>query len=127
MEIRIKWTNLTASSTLEDYFRSKIEHLEHFYRPILSADLEMAHDEHHRKGTVYRAEARLAVAKKTIYASQKADQAYEAVDLLMNDLGKQIRSYKEKKIIQNTKRSNLRDKKTVGRRIAREAKQPPRP
>ncbi len=125
MEIRIKWTNLKTSAALEDYFRHKIEHLEHYYKPILSADLELAHDRHHRKGEVYRAEARLAVAKKTIYASQGAKEAFESVDLLLNDLINQIADYKDKYIIQHSKRRNLKEKTSVQRRYAKEALRAP--
>ena len=126
MEIRIVWTKVDRSAALEEYFRHKIEHLEHYYKPILSADLELAHDHHHRKGRVYRADARLAVAKKTIYAKELAAHPYEAIDLLITDLKKELERYRDGRKIQNSKRRNLREKDRVGRRISKLALRKPR-
>ena len=98
MEIRIKWTKLDQSAVLEDYFRHKVEHLEHYIKPILSADLELAHEtHHHKKGKLYRAEARLALAKKTIYAKEIADHPFEAIDLLIKRLHAQLTDIHDRK------------------------------
>ncbi|MFH0830627.1 MAG: ribosome-associated translation inhibitor RaiA [Parcubacteria group bacterium] len=111
MEIRITWTKLDQSAVLEDYFKRKIEHLEHYVKPILAAELELAHESsHHKKGKFYRAEARLALAKKTIYAKEVAEHPFEAIDLLMNHLRSQIDDYRDKNKIEHSKRRNLRDK-----------------
>ena len=96
MNINIVWTKLDQSDALEDYFLQKVEHLEHYVKPILSAELELAHDHHHRKGRVYRAEARLALAKKTIFAREEAEHPYEAIDLLVSRLRAQLDDYREK-------------------------------
>lgn len=125
MEIRLVWKNLKQSDALEDYFRHKVEHLEHYIKPILSADLELGHDKHHKKGRVYYAEARLAVAKKAIYASETADHAYEAIDLLLRRLSSRINDYHEKNI-KHSRGRNLKEKNTVERRFARGSKRPPR-
>lgn len=125
MEIRLTWTKLDHSSALEEYFRHKVEHLEHYYKPILSADLELAHDVHHRKGRVYRAEAKLDVAKKTIYADEVAAHPFEAVDLLMTKLKKELERYRDGRKIQNTKRRGLEEKEKVERRISRIALKKP--
>lgn len=124
MEIRLTWTKVDKSPALEDYFRHKIEHMEHFLKPILSADLEIAHDRHHRKGKVYRAEARLSVAKKAIYASEMAEHPYEAVDLLVERLEKELLKHKER-FAHNTKGRDLRDKDRTERRVTRIALRKP--
>jgi putative sigma-54 modulation protein len=123
MEIRLTWTHLAHSPALEDYFRHKAEHLEHFYKPILSADLELAHDKHHRKGQTYRAEGRIAIAKKTLYASEVADHPYEAVDLVLGELSKELTKHKERTRIEHSKRRNLEDKDR--RRVTRIALRKP--
>ncbi|MFO0703045.1 MAG: ribosome-associated translation inhibitor RaiA [Candidatus Andersenbacteria bacterium] len=126
MDTRITWTKLDHSAALEEYFRHKVEHLEHYLKPILSADLELAHDRHHRKGRVYRAEARLAVAKKTIYASEDAGHPFEAVDLLITKLKKELERFRDGRKIDHSKRRNLRDKEQVERRITKLALRKPR-
>ena len=118
MEIRLTWTKLDHSPALEDYFRNKVEHLEHFFQPILSADLELAHDHRHRKGRMYRAEARLAVPKKSIYAAEVAEHPYEAVDLLIERLQSQLDDLKERNI-KHSARSLLRGKKELRRRLGK--------
>lgn len=125
MQIRITWTNLKQSDALEEYFVHKVEHLEHFYKPILTAALELAHDRHHKKGNVYRAEARLAVPKKTLYASELASTGFEAVDLLVEQLEKEIKRYKDR-YNNKSKRRSLKEKQQIGRRFARAALKPPR-
>jgi ribosomal subunit interface protein len=113
MEIRITWTKLDHTPVLEDYFRHKTEHLEHYVKPILSADLELANEtQHHRKGKIYRAEARLALSKKTIYGKEVAEHPFEAVDLLMSSLRSQLDDYKDK-FVEHSKRQNLRDKERL--------------
>jgi len=124
MQIRLTWTHLKQSDALEEYFVHKIEHLEHFYKPILSAELELEQDKHHRKGNVFRAEGRLAVPKKTLYASKEASTGFEAVDLLVEQLEKEILHYKDR-YMQHSKRRNLKEKQSVGKRFTRAALKPP--
>lgn len=125
MEIRILWTHVDQSDALEEYVRHKVEHLEHFHKPILSADLEVARDRHHRKGRIYRAECRLAVAKKTIYADATADHPYEAVDLCLAELRRELDKYREH-YPNHSKRRNVRDKGRVQKRVSRLALRKPR-
>ena len=124
MEIRLTWTKIDKSPALDDYFRQKTEHLEHYFKPILSAELELAHDHHHRKGRIYRAEARLAVPKKTIYAAEIAEHPYEAVDLLMEELEKKLLKHKDR-FDHHSRRKDLKEKEQVERRITRLALRKP--
>jgi len=125
MEIRMTWTKVDRSAALDEYFRHKVEHLEHYYKPILSAELELAHDHHHNKGRIYRADARLAVAKKTIFAKEVAAHPNEAVDLLITKLKRELERYRDGRKVNHSKRRNLRDKEKVERRISKLALRKP--
>ena len=60
-------------------------------------ELEVARTtRHHRKGEVWRAEANLTLGKKLLRASQAGEGPHEAIDLLEDELSREIKSYKEK-------------------------------
>jgi ribosomal subunit interface protein len=98
MNINITWKKLDKSDTLDDYFRHKVEHLEHYEDPIISAELSVQHDGHHKKGPVYQAEARLVLPKGTVFAKETADHPNEAIDRVIEDLRAQLADRHDRKI-----------------------------
>ncbi|MFO0705178.1 MAG: ribosome-associated translation inhibitor RaiA [Candidatus Andersenbacteria bacterium] len=97
MNINITWKKLDKSDTLDDYFRHKVEHLEHYDDPIISAELTLTHDHHHKKGRIYRAEARLVLPKKSVFAKEEAEHPNEAIDLVIERLRAQIADHHDRK------------------------------
>lgn len=97
MNINITWKKLDKSDVLDDYFRHKVEHLEHYDDPIISAELALRHDSHHKKGPIYEAAARLVLPKGTVFAKEVAEHPNEAIDLLIEDLRAQLADRHERK------------------------------
>jgi len=98
MNINITWKKLDKSDTLDDYFRHKVEHLEHYDDPIVSAELLLRNDTHHKKGPRYEAEARLVLPKGTVFAKELAEHPNEAIDLVIEDLRAQLADRHDRKI-----------------------------
>ncbi|MDP2587733.1 MAG: ribosome-associated translation inhibitor RaiA [bacterium] len=110
MNINITWQHLDKSEVLDDYFRHKVEHLEHYDNPIISAELSLQHDAHHRKGDIYSAEARLVLPNKKVFAKEQAEHPNEAIDLLIETLRIQLTKHSQKSESQDTGKRSLRDK-----------------
>ncbi len=98
----IKTTNLTLTNAIRDYVDQKINHLD---RLISSGD-ESVHAQveldmtthHHHKGKLFRAEINLRVAGKEFRAVETAENLYAAIDLVKDELARELKGYKNKRL-----------------------------
>ncbi len=108
MRVTIRQKNLKITPALTKYIEQKI--LKPIRRllkesstqdlPIL--DLEFARTtRHHRKGKVYHAEANLMFGKKMLRAEADEEDIRVACDFLKEELEREIRSFKGKRLAQD--------------------------
>ncbi len=62
----------------------------------LDIEVEKTTD-HHKKGKIFRAEANLSVGKKLLRAEALGETLNEAIDLLEQELGIEIKKFKDKR------------------------------
>ena len=63
----------------------------------MEAHIELARDQHHHSGLVFRSDINLIAGKKIMHAEAEAEDAFAAVDLLIPKLKEQIGKFKDKK------------------------------
>ncbi len=105
LTVKIK-KGVDSSPALEAYLQKKFSQLEKLVVAIaktnsagLSVEIERTTN-HHRKGPVYRAVAKLHLAKITLRAEEQADDMYIAIDAAKDTLREEIEKYKDKNIVQ---------------------------
>lgn len=98
MEIKkLKATNLELTEAIENYVREKIGMLEKFLQHIdlpQSARIEIGKTgEHHKKGKIFFAEVNLELPYKMLRATFEAEDLYEAIDRVKEELEREILKY----------------------------------
>ena len=109
MRISLKGTNITLLESIREYVdRKLVRMVEKFLikpsRPAggddepITLDLEVGKTtKHHRTGPYFRAEANLSVGKKLLRAEALGENLNEAIDLLEEELEREIKKFKERK------------------------------
>jgi len=96
MNISIKGTHVDMTPSLKEYVEEKIGNLDKFIF-VEEAAVEIARDQHHQSGLVFRGEVNLFMGGKVMRAEARAEDAYAAIDLLIPKLKEQIGKFKDKK------------------------------
>src|SRR3989338_11231820 len=109
MRISLKGTNITLLESIREYVdRKLVRMVEKFLikpaRPAggddkpIALDLEVGKTtKHHRTGPYFRAEANLSIGKKLLRAEALGENLNEAIDLLEEELEREIKKFKERK------------------------------
>ncbi len=96
MTISIKGKNLEVTTFLQMYVQRRMGQLEKFMHP-LEAHFFFDRDPHHHAGLIFQAEVNLIAGGKVMHAEARAQDTYEAVDLLMPKLKEKISRFKNRK------------------------------
>ncbi|MDP3014965.1 MAG: ribosome-associated translation inhibitor RaiA [bacterium] len=110
MKINIKATNLELTPPIREYIENKIGSLNRFLKRFenkseVEVFVEIARTtKHHRHGNVLYAEATVPIGKKILRAEHFDWDIRVAIDKVKDKLQKEIKKYKEKKIV---KRRNV--------------------
>ncbi|OGZ71730.1 MAG: ribosomal subunit interface protein [Candidatus Staskawiczbacteria bacterium RIFCSPLOWO2_01_FULL_33_9] len=103
MNIIIKTKNLELTASLQEFIEEKIGGLKKFTK-ILQKDssegffVEIGREtNHHRKGDIFRAEARVHLPQKTLVAVSEKDDLKRAIVEVKDELQQEIKKYKLKK------------------------------
>lgn len=98
--LTIKGTNLSITDAIDTYLRKKVDHLEKFLQPIgrpRDVFVEIAKTTAHRKkGPYFRCEVNIRLPKRVLRAEATAFDLYASIDLVKDELERQIREYREK-------------------------------
>lgn len=98
--ISIKGTNITLTDSIVDTIEKKLVGLSKLterLEPMAELAVEVGKStKHHRKGPFWRAEATMQVAHKVLRAECTDIGLYGAIDLLKDELSRQIIQHKEK-------------------------------
>lgn len=105
MRVTIRQKNLKITPALTRYIEQKIlKPVRRLLKKGISSDLPILDLEfgrttrHHRQGRIYHAEANLALGKKLLRAEVDDEDIRSACDLLEEELGREIRAFKGKRL-----------------------------
>ncbi len=102
MQITIKATNIELTEAIRDYVNKKFNLVSKFVRKSDESVLCRVEvgkiTQHHKKGEVFRAEGRLHVDGKELYATSEKEDLYAAIDDVKDELVRVLTSTKEKKM-----------------------------
>ncbi|TAK03624.1 ribosome-associated translation inhibitor RaiA [Patescibacteria group bacterium] len=96
--ISIKGTQIELTDAIKDYVNVKLEAIEKFttdFGEAAQISIECGRTSgHHNKGNVYRCEMNLQVPGKLLRAEREAEDLYEAIDFVKDELIRQIKDHK---------------------------------
>jgi ribosomal subunit interface protein len=103
MKFTVRGVNLTVTPSLERYATAKLtKPFERLWgRSVeyeaITVGIELKHvTAHHRKGLVWRAAASVRLPQKSFFAAVDADELHAAIDLLEEELDRELSKIKER-------------------------------
>ncbi len=103
MQLSLKGTNIKLLESTKEYVDKKLVHAVEKFLSVKDGD-QMALDvevekttKHHQKGKIFRAEANLSIGKKMLRAEALGENLNEAIDLLEDELGLEIKKFKDRR------------------------------
>ncbi len=101
MNINTKSSNIKLTPAIENYISKRLEVLERFFKNDMTAqcNIEVAKTTaHHKNGDIFRAEIHITAKEKDLYASAEEEDLYRAIDQVRDEILREVRSLKAKKI-----------------------------
>lgn len=101
MNINIKTTNITLTPAISDYTSKRLEAIKEFLKndTTVRCDIELARTTtHHKNGDIFKAEIHIVGKDKDLYASAEEVDLYQAIDRVRDEMLREVRTSKEKKI-----------------------------
>jgi len=92
MQINITGHHVDITPALRDYVHNKMEKIKRYFSNITNVHVVLTID----KKFLQKAEARINLARAEIFAESEAKDMYEAIDLLIDKLDRQVIKHKEK-------------------------------
>lgn len=100
MILNIKATKTTLTPSLREYVEKKLKPLD----KLIGGDDDSAAvkveigrtSNHHKKGEVYRAEIKIALGKKDLYAEASDEDIYAAIDAVKDEVMRELKTFKAK-------------------------------
>jgi len=99
MDIQIYKNNFDLTEPFEKYLRDKFSTLDKFQADITDFKVELSRDQRHNKGEVFTVSAHINMTQqRTVTATESNADARAAVDLVQDNLARQLKKIKEKNI-----------------------------
>lgn len=101
MNTKIKATNITVTSDISNYADKRLDAVAKLFKNDSSAqmDIELARTTaHHKHGDVFKAEVHIVAKGEDLYASAEEDDIYKAIDAVRDEILREARSTRAKKI-----------------------------
>ncbi|MEK7178103.1 MAG: ribosome-associated translation inhibitor RaiA [Patescibacteria group bacterium] len=101
MKIDLKTKNFEITPSIRTYLQDKLNAVDKFLPndESIFADVELAKTtKHHQKGDIFRAEVNLKMPGRLIRAVAETWDLHAAIDIVKDDLQREITMNKEKKI-----------------------------
>jgi putative sigma-54 modulation protein len=92
MNITITARGYKAPERLKKYVTEKMTKKERLYEGVLDVDVILSYEK-----LTQIAEVKLNTANKLIIAKEKSDDIFKSIDLVIDNIERQIKRYKEKK------------------------------
>ena len=100
MNIQIKTTTLSLTPAVSEYIEKRMASVSKFFEndSTVRCDIELARTtNHHNKGDIFKAEVHIVAKDKNVYASVEKEDLYVAIDLVRDDVIRNIVSSNDKK------------------------------
>ena len=101
MNINIKATKTTLSSTIKQFVEDKSEGLSKFLKSEDKIRVELEVDKKHHSGLIFRAE--IDIQPHGLYAEARGNDFYEAFDLVIPKIKEQLVKQKDKRLSERRK------------------------
>jgi ribosomal subunit interface protein len=102
MTLNIKTTNISLTPETKEYLERKLAMLGKiidFENGNVYAQVELGKTtEHHKQGDIFRAEINLRMAGRSFRAVSEKQDLYAAIDAMKDELGREVKSGKDKKV-----------------------------
>jgi putative sigma-54 modulation protein len=101
MNINIKGSNISLTPAISDYVDKRLKKISKLLGndSALQCDVELARTTaHHQKGEIFRAEVHIVGSGKDIYAASEQEDMYAAIDLVRDDVLREVKAKKAKQI-----------------------------
>lgn len=99
MNLQIYKNNFDLTEPFENYLREKFSALDRFQADITDFKVDLSRDQHHNKGEVFTVEVHITMPQqRSIMATETHENARAAVDLVQENLARQLKKNKEKSI-----------------------------
>ncbi|MDO4636047.1 MAG: ribosome-associated translation inhibitor RaiA [Lautropia sp.] len=92
MNLSISGHHLEVTPALRDYVTSKLDRIRHHFDQVIDVSVILSVDK-----SVQRAEMKLLVAGKELFAEATHTDLYAAIDTLIDRLDRQVIKYKQKR------------------------------
>lgn len=126
MKIIIRTKNLEFTDQMKGFIDKKIGALAKFLKVFQHSELSIAHGkdlfetfveikketDHHKKGYIFKAEAKIYVPGKTFFAERRGDNLLKIIDDVRDELEMEIKRYKTK-IIEFSRRKAKKSKHKI--------------
>ncbi len=97
MELIVKSRNGKVSERQQTYIKEKLGKLERYLDPINKVTVEVAEEQRRNEGNIYRAQVTLVGEHGILLrAEQRAGDLYAVIDVVSDNLQRQIQRYKDK-------------------------------
>ena len=99
MNIKIKTTTISLTPAISEYVEKRLAPLAKFFEndTTVKCDVELAKiSKHHNKGEIFKAEIHIVAKDKNLYASVEKEDLYAAIDLIRDDITREIKNSNEK-------------------------------
>jgi putative sigma-54 modulation protein len=97
MDIKIYKKNFDLTDPFRQYLQEKFKAIEKYQENIITFSVELARDQHHKKGEVFTVGVQVSLPQKqTIIIKETHQDARAAVDVVQDKLMRQLVKYKEK-------------------------------
>lgn len=101
MNINIKTTNISLTEAISDYTSKRLDAVTQLLKDdsTVQCDVELAKTtNHHKNGDIFRAEVHIVGKNRDIYSACEEDDLYKAIDMVRDEVLREIRSAKGKKL-----------------------------
>lgn len=102
MTINFKGTNIKLTPEISNYLNKRLEGLEKFLPKeggAFIADIELGKSSNrHKTGDIFRAEINIHLGGKAFRAVSESRDPYSAIDLMRDEINRELSSYKEKRL-----------------------------
>ncbi len=96
MKLILSAHNITLTKAIEDHILSKLEKLEHLDRFALDARVTLEHDTAKVSDKKFKCSVRLTVPGPDLFAEDREEDLYAAIDVVVKKIEQQIRKRQNK-------------------------------
>ena len=101
MNTNIKGSGISLTPSITEYVDKRLKKVAKILGndSALQCDVELARTtSHHNKGEIFKAEIHIVGSAKDVYASSEQEDLYSAIDIVTDDVLREVKSKKAKQI-----------------------------